>query len=101
MTTAIRPALTPEGWNAPFAFAPNTAGEVDDTMVVVTPREEVWTIKGRHAHAAIALNGQPFGFTWNDVDDLRATAHSSPAAFAERITNLADRIEALLPPRTA
>jgi hypothetical protein len=57
----------------------------------------------RHAHAAIALAGQPFGFTWEDVEFLRCEAMNNldngwrhDAAFCDSI---ADRIEALLPPR--
>ena len=55
--------------------------------------------------AALSLHGQPYGFTWQDVDMLRQAAGmnggdgSLPNPSAERFTSLADRIEALLPPR--
>lgn len=61
----------------------------------------------RHALAAALLHGQPFGFTWDDVDAIRGEAMTwenrivtpddeKPEPF---LTNLADRIAALLPPR--
>jgi hypothetical protein len=51
-----------------------------------------------HALAALALHGQPFGFTWQDVDVLRyeATQGCTRAAI---LNMLAYRIAALLPPR--
>ena len=59
----------------------------------------------RHALAALALRDQPFGFTHADVTCLRSfLAQSDPGtqagiAMNERLYSLADRIEALLPPR--
>lgn len=114
-TEEITPALSPAEWRAPFDFAPSSCGEVNDQMVCVTPRNEVLTIKARHAHAAIALNGQPFGFTWEDVDCLRACAkqqrdidgdreaiaYAGQLSHGDDLESLAARIEALLPPRTA
>ena len=61
---------------------------------------------GRHAIAATALHGQPFGFTREDVALLRehftwdVTCDVSEGA-ARSGTSLADRIEALLPPEDA
>ena len=51
--------------------------------------------------AALALYGQPFGFTWEDVRRIRQTAHLDDCMDYERadLLNLADRIAALLPPR--
>ena len=45
-----------------------------------------------HEVAAMCLHGQPFGFTREDVRRLRT------ALYAEHYADLADRIEALLPP---
>jgi len=42
------------------------------------------------------LHGQPFGFTWEDVDKLRESAHGY---FGPELNDLSDRIAALLPPR--
>ena len=67
-------------------------------------------VSRRHALAALALYGQPFGFTrdhvtvlrhmakWTDMDDVFAreeNLHWEPTAV---LSSLADRIEALLPP---
>lgn len=50
--------------------------------------------------AGKALHGQPFGFTWDDVDALRATAAVFGGGGAgPTLSSLADRITALLPPR--
>jgi hypothetical protein len=77
----------------------------------------------RQALAALALHSQPFGFTWEDVDALRAVAHGlaefvryygtgsgildadTERAVREAVASglwlvpVADRIAALLPPR--
>ena len=53
----------------------------------------------RHAHGAIALHGQPFGFTREMVRELRLLGH--PSQHHEGIAlacDAIDRIEALLPP---
>lgn len=61
--------------------------------------------EARHALAALCLHGQPFGFTREDVVRLRSNAtafagngHRGLDQAARHFTNLADRIEALLPP---
>lgn len=105
----IKPALTAEEW----------AG-----VCTVGRPMEVWGKAGggglgvvvnglldpsdRHALAAHCLNGQPFGFTREDVKWLHhAAAHAKPAPpeyrqLSDEIVaiylDLADRIEALLPP---
>jgi hypothetical protein len=123
----IRPALTPEEWkalrwraNKEVGGGPETAmDEVgcdvqrDSTNYLdfewsdlkCDPREL------RHALAALALHGQPFGFTRQDVQMLLARAGDveaeerdlsplSPIAseVAPAYRNLAARIAALLPP---
>lgn len=59
------------------------------------------TMYGRHGVAAVALHGQAFGFTREDVDILRASVEDPQAAYVNyhRLLDLAVRIEALLPPR--
>lgn len=55
----------------------------------------------RHALAALCLHEQPFGFTQQDVAMLRQEADDEWPASHEMhaaLTNLADRIAALLPP---
>ena len=57
-----------------------------------------------HALAALALQGQYFGFTWEDVEELRAlseTVRKVEGATPKHwvwMETLADRIAALLPP---
>jgi hypothetical protein len=53
----------------------------------------------RHALAALALYGQPFGFTWDDVDRIRMAAMYYPGEMARALDGIGDRIAALLPPR--
>ena len=74
--------------------------------------------EARHPLAALALHGQAYGFTWDDVDRLREAQQEVGAEFAhiadpehrallemdarmERVwmLDLADRISDLLPPR--
>lgn len=68
----------------------------DDSMHVRVPDEY------RHALAALALYQQPFGFTREDVDRLRAFAIRDSRTHGPHETHwawhLADRIAALLPP---
>jgi hypothetical protein len=58
----------------------------------------------RHKLAALALHGQPFGFTREDVDDCREAGDAATCGNAlpddlwGRMNNLAARIEAMLPP---
>lgn len=86
----IEPALTAEEWEGFAAMA--------DSEIERMPAH------ARHLHAALCLYGQRFGFTWEDVDGLRALAESlsgniiNPGSVAP-LRNLADRIAALLPPR--
>lgn len=111
----IKPVLTAEEWevrlNGGFTSVKDPVGipYVEDGTVVVTydsgfaaqtvPEEE------RHALAALALYGQPFGFTREDVELLRGfrsgyweTGTEDMARSEEAdYENLADRIEALLP----
>lgn len=105
----IEPALTPEEWV-------REGGLMDE----IQAREgwfeaSVHEPADRHRIAALALHGQPFGFTWDDVAGLREItsayiglidqAVASPASIAgeetlaQQLRALADRIAALLPPR--
>jgi len=62
------------------------------------------TISRPHALAALALQGQPFGFTQEDVKWLRGYAEFRIGddflldTERDHLTDLAARIEALLPP---
>ena len=88
----IKPALTAEEW-AEMAAPPIIPGQYTNRGENLLAWAEDDTHLNRHQLAAIALHGQPFGFAWDDVDRLRATNDSA-------LGSLADRIAALLPPRT-
>lgn len=79
----IAPALPPEEW----------AEYLADRLIKL-PRYLMDS--DRHWLGAVALQGQPFGFTWADVEALRAW---DPRNYEAELRNLADRIAALLPPR--
>ena len=107
----IKPALTPEEWAEWRKRGPNYAR----TLFAHWATESL---------AAVLLHGQPFGFTWDDVDRiregvlvlLRYTGHVIDASAIDEITTdtllaepgcrfeaglweLADKVAALLPPR--
>lgn len=96
----LRAALTAEEWDR---FPDIAAGGQP------TRGEEPLYHHTRHGIAAANLHGQPFGFTWEDVDRLweavsLADEHmTGPITAGEslgaRLSLLADRIAALLPPR--
>jgi hypothetical protein len=118
----IKPALTPENWFAPKVLFRKPEFKGDEGYGVELIRSKSgkptsdwctvfdgsWAVTlendARHALAALALHNQPFGFTredvkmlresqiWADSTDLRV--NGEPADFED----LADRIEALLPP---
>ena len=86
----IEPALTPEEWENPsdafgHGYLDLEFGSVDVSLGMYGPKTQT---QERHALAALLLNGQPFGFTWRDVDNIEDVA-----------PDLAARIAALLPPR--
>lgn len=84
----ITPALEPWDWGN---IRPWDAGKMIGGNRALIDASQAWddAPEMRHGIAAYALHGQPFGFTWADVDELRSEA---------RFDSLADRIEALLPP---
>lgn len=102
MADETQPALTPEEWGRRMA-----AGEPSPLI----PGDADRRYLDRHATAAVCLHGQPFGFTWEDVDLLRGAADywrpqdgdarewDGFAARQQAMRDLADRIAALLPPR--
>lgn len=101
-----RPALTAAEWAKGLREVID--GYVDECLGVIDVRLGEYgppPSKGEQARAlaALLLHGQPFGFTWDDVDLLRSVAEDyvgEPAQeTAPPLSNLADRIAALLPPR--
>lgn len=111
----IEPALTEEEWRD--AFTGHGCGHDDPAWNVMVEMERQAQGGSRHKTAALALHGQPFGFTWEDVDRLQghlATLekivlipgeddepewHTRHRANIDWHRSLADRIESLLPPR--
>lgn len=109
-----KPALTVEEW-ANLQTADGWIDSIDGDLI--WNRGDEWhqanLADGRHGLAALALHGQEFGFTWADEDLLRSLANvktcgavgdgvtDDTPAFqrAATVASLADRIEALLPPR--
>lgn len=117
--TKIQPALTPGEWagrDAPphnpgpsiarpgEGYIPTAAhgagiSQHDGTPYVWDQSQSVDVPADiRHAVAALTLHGQPFGFTWADVDLLR-NRMTPPTPRDLALGELADRIAALLPPR--
>lgn len=95
--TTIRPALTPEQWEAKREIAgwvgPMVAFDGGTTGVRVVGPEE------RHGIAALALYDQPFGFTREDVAMLRDVVDACQGLTYElTLPDLITRIAALLPP---
>lgn len=105
----VTPALTPEEWAMLGVDGSPICGQGDE--------DREYAARKCHAVAARALYGQPFGFTWEDVDALRDGAdyirradegesgyYHAPGAptapdLAGLLREIADRIAALLPLR--
>ena len=123
--TEIRPALTAEEWKFPRVIEYQRDWEIqmglDQGDWPVPYRESGYAVwisaeprgstahaahniqERRHALAALALHGQPFGFTRDDVEHVRLVAGQCDAlrlgpSHASVLRDLADRIAALLPP---
>lgn len=102
-TKRIAPALTPEEWRLVKLWNAGKmpGGKVRGMVVLDLPDEH------RHGAAACALHDQPFGFTWEDVDDLNEllaaydwdSIHGEEQERQDRIPRLIAKIAALLPPR--
>jgi hypothetical protein len=93
MSEPIKPALTAFAWDMNFR-AQRQAGR---SGALVDPGIHQSITGPPHEIAALALYGQPFGFTREDVELLRNIVRFVPDV-PRRIHDLADRIAALLPP---
>jgi hypothetical protein len=89
--TTIRPAMDEQAWYDLLRGEP-AVSRLDAAVVEACHAADLT----QHALAAACLHGQPFGFTWDDVDLLR---EASTLAQWRAFTPIADRIAALLPPR--
>lgn len=102
MSEPIKPALTEREW----AHAQREDDRLDDieywSVAIRVPEERV---AGIHRIAALALHGQPFGFTHNDLRLLRGLRECADAWADEmgatndntETDSLIARIAALLP----
>ncbi len=86
------PALTSEDWAE--LLGPSMVSSTLPQIATVRTWASDETGYGAHGTAALCLHGQPFGFTWADVEMLRG--FSATYDYEE----LADRIQALLPPQS-
>lgn len=97
MSDEIKPAMSAEEWQRKQSR--DAWINPEDGQLYVGDDEWEWRpviAQDRHALAALALHGRPFGFTREDVTLLREAADVSASARA--LLNLTDRIAALLPP---
>lgn len=90
----IKPALTPEEWSSRRAHRPWGVfiNALDDASFSALGPD------GKHVAAALCLDGQPYGFTWEDVDLLRTLANDPDVRGGGYLECIANRIAALLPP---
>jgi hypothetical protein len=96
----MKAALGPAEWADGLHRAAEGEARVDTDGVLRA--EGAFRRDERRALAALALHGEAHGFTWHDVDFIRATVlaadmHSPDDWFV--LQRLAERIAALLPPR--
>lgn len=115
MSEEMKPALTPDEWERFAADRPSLSVEKFRDLFIGRPTRNMSVrIRGDHvqlveadechALAALALHGQPFGFTHEDVylleDEARwyAERQLPDVKQAAALRSLAARIAALLPP---
>ena len=101
------PALSPEEWIQYGDDLQIMADWAADKLPFGPDRRSTMEEK-RHAVAAIALHGQPFGFTHDEEALLEEQAKfyehrgfAGDAQVTARIRRLLEKISALLPPREA
>jgi hypothetical protein len=97
----VKPALTAEEWQLKAARRDDTNVGVDDTgtfgadnYVTNGQRDTLFSTDSppaRHAIAALALHGQPFGFTREDVSILRNLATQLPQSELNMATVLGSK----------
>jgi hypothetical protein len=112
MSDEIKPALTPEEWAGPYPIERHdwTAqvkrrGDGTHRLYLEVEWSPIDERASLHALAALALHGQPFGFTWEMHDALyRQAQHRMGDTMQDtqdraRLLGVCRRIAALLPPR--
>ena len=102
----IKPAMTDAEWASARLLSAGvcetvasvlTASDVVGKRELGQPGSPDRLTQYHHALAALCLHSRPFGFTLYDVRLLRHAADYAKPAHPE-LRDLADRIEALLPP---
>ena len=109
--TKVVPALSAEEWandwfkfGSGFGGKPQVRVERDRYGLYLEAEENVGALldgAARHALAALALHGQPFGFTREDANLIRGAVNMPIWPWPhmrDQWLALADRIETLLPP---
>jgi hypothetical protein len=99
--TDIKPALTPKEWEDVCV-----EGECRDDEIhfiaqawhPTDPNARTVNELPHHRIAALALHGQPFGFTREDVAFLRLFLEDTGTVGEPLLRSIIARIEALLPP---
>ena len=114
MTEEIKPALSAEEWRE-LRRGGGMSIEGEHLVLTVDSGQyynvrDAYGPPDRHALAALALHGQPFGFSRDDAEILRAWSklwdypirdselERRFGGVADKLRDLADRIAALLPP---
>ncbi len=105
----IKPAMTAEEWERVEVTDTSIGLRVPDDYELpedVDKAFELFVTRGTHEHrtAALCLYEQPFGFTREDVDLLRTVVREAShrevgSDEKDAMHDIADRIEALLPPQ--
>jgi hypothetical protein len=107
---SVKPALTPEQWATRkmggAAFSVERRFLLGGTDLALTGNVALHNDKALGL-AALALDHNPGGFTWDDVDAISAFYDPAsrgldltPQQMEDAYRSIAQRIEALLPPRT-
>jgi hypothetical protein len=100
--TEITPALTAEEWERALRDDGDGAVVNTHTGEILGCWAEYMAGDTNHALAALALHGQPFGFTYADVGNIRMAAEIIAETSSRRagglLLDIAARVAALLPP---
>jgi len=99
----VGPALTPEEWANPVNMQLGSDCWIKEPQSLLLSTAcgcLLFDVERRHAIAALALHGQPFGFTRDDVVALWSVIRDMDPEEPERLrlVSLSARITALLPP---
>ncbi len=101
----VKNALSAEGWAGFIAGDSDWVRPGTDGLVALSVGDGLFNPWNADSLAAMALHGQPFGFTNQDVRELRGRGDEADIGMMPgekpgwgALHSIADRIEALLPP---